>query len=160
MAFWACVQIARNHERMALHCLEHVAGFEIYSPRIKAPRASRNQASRPLFPGYVFVLIVLQWHSASRAPGVLRLVTDGGVPARVPDDVIAELRGREGRNGLIKLPEPPGLRAGARVRVTRGLFVGLEGLVAGMSGTQRIEILLGLLGRARVVLPIADVEAV
>jgi transcription antitermination factor NusG len=49
------------------------------------------------------VLIVLQWHAVKRTPGVVRLVTDGGVPAKVPDSVIAELHRRE-RNGLVQLP--------------------------------------------------------
>jgi transcriptional antiterminator RfaH len=159
MAFWCCAQIAHNHERLALHCLEQVAGFEIYSPRIKAPRHARNQRSRALFPGYVFVLIVLQWHAASRAPGVIRLVQDGGLPARVPDDVIAELKGRE-RNGLVRLPEPRCLRTGARIRVMRGPLRGLEGLVAGTRPAQRVEILLRLFGRARVTLPCSNVESV
>ena len=159
MAFWACAQLIPGHERMALHCLERVAGFEIYAPRIRAPRTARCQDPRPLFPGYAFVLIVLQWHAIKRTPGVVRLVADGGVPARVPDAVIAELRARE-RNGLVQLPEPRRFRTGDRVRVTHGPLLGLEGLVAGIRASERIEVLLGLLGRARAVLPIADVEPV
>jgi transcription antitermination factor NusG len=52
-----------------------------------------------LFPGYVFALIVLQWHAARYAPGVASIIMSGDVPARVPDAVIAELRSRE-HNGL------------------------------------------------------------
>ena len=159
MAFWACAQLIPGHERMALHCLERVAGFEVYAPRIRAPRTARNKDPRPLFPGYAFVLIVLQWHEVRRTRGVVRLVTDGGVPARVPDAVIAELRARE-RNGLVQLPELRRFRAGDRVRVLHGPLIGLEGLVAGTRPSQRVEVLLGLLGRARAVLPIADVEPV
>jgi transcriptional antiterminator RfaH len=144
---------------MALHCLERVAGFEVYTPRIRAPRTARCQDPRPLFPGYAFVLIVLQWHAVKRTPGVVRLVTDGGVPAKVPDAVIADLRRRE-HNGLVQLPEPRRLRAGDRVRVTHGPLTGLEGLVADTRPNQRIEVLLGLLGRARAVLPAADVEPI
>jgi transcriptional antiterminator RfaH len=130
MAYWACAQLAPSRERLALHCLQQVAGFEVYAPRIKAPRGARSRNPRLLFPGYVFVLIVLQWHAAMRTPGVVRLVLDGGIPARVPDNVIAELRARE-RNGLLQLPEPRRFRAGERVRVIHGPLVGLEGLVAG-----------------------------
>jgi transcriptional antiterminator RfaH len=155
MAYWACAQLVPNHERLALHCLERVAGFEIYAPR--APRTARRQDPRLLFPGYAFVLIVLQWHAVRRTPGVVRPVADGGIPARVPDNVISELRRRE-RNGLVQLPELPRLRAGHRVRVTHGPLIGLEGLVAGTRPAERIEVLLGLLGRTRVVLPITDVE--
>jgi transcriptional antiterminator RfaH len=159
MSYWACAQLVPNHERLALHCLERVAGFEIYMPRIQAPRTSRRQEPRPLFPGYAFVLIVLQWHTIKRTPGVVRLVTDGGTPAKVPDAVIEDLRRRE-RNGLVQLPELHRFRAGDRVRIAHGPLTGLEGLVASTRPNQRIEMLLGLLGRARVVLPVADVEPV
>ena len=159
MAYWACAQLVPNHERMALRFLEQVAGFEIYAPRIRAPRTARCQDPRLLFPGYAFVLVVLQWHEIKRTPGVVRLVADGGVPAKVPDSVIEDLRRRE-RHGLVQLPELCRFRTGDRVRVTHGPLIGLEGLAAGTRPSERIEVLLGLLGRARVVLPIADVEPV
>ena len=53
---------------------------------------------------------------ARRSPGVIRLVMDGAVPARVPEAVIAEIRSRE-RNGLIELLKPRGLAPGMRVKV-------------------------------------------
>jgi hypothetical protein len=48
----------------------------------------------------------LQWHAARWSPGVVRIVLDGMVPAKVPDRVIAELRERE-RGGVVQLPEAP-----------------------------------------------------
>jgi transcriptional antiterminator RfaH len=164
MAFWTCVQLEPNRERLALHCLSAVNGFEIYSPRIKAPRirpsrAPRGNDTRPLFPGYVFVLIVLQWHAARWSPGVVRIVLDGMVPAKVPDRIIAELRARE-RGGAVELPEaPPGIKVGERVRVLGGPFQGHFGLYAGMKPHERVELLLTLLGgQQRVTLPKGDIE--
>jgi transcriptional antiterminator RfaH len=158
MAYWACVQLEPHRERLALHCLSAVNGFEIYSPRIRVARVPREDITRPLFPGYAFVLIVLQWHAARWSPGVVRIVLDGMVPAKVPDRVIAELRERE-RGGVVQLPEAPGLRDGDRVRVTRGPFTGLSGLYSGQSSRQRIEILLTLLGgQQRVTLPRGSIE--
>jgi transcriptional antiterminator RfaH len=154
------VQLEPCRERLALHCLSKVNGFEIYSPRIRAPRSRRSDDTRPLFPGYCFALIVLQWHAIRWSPGVVRIVLDGTAPAKAPDRIIAELHERE-RGGVVQLPEAPGLRAGERVRVTRGPFVGLAGIYSGMSGRQRIEVLLTLLGgQRRTTLPIGDVEAV
>jgi transcriptional antiterminator RfaH len=161
MAYWSCVQLEPNRERLALHCLSKVNGFEVYSPRIriKAPRSRREDITRALFPGYAFVLIVLQWHAARWSPGVIRIVLDGATPAKVPDRIIAELRERE-QGGVVQLPEAPGMKAGDRVRVTRGPLVGLTGLYQGMSGRQRIDILLQLLGGAcRVTLAKSDVAA-
>jgi transcriptional antiterminator RfaH len=162
MAFWCCAQLDPHRERLALHCLRELAGFEVYSPRIKPPRSRMSspskpkESTRPLFPGYAFVRIELQWSAARWSPGVTRIVLDGNVPARVPDGVIAELRSRE-RDGVIELPERRLVR-GRLVRILRGPFRHLEGLVAGLAPHERVAILLGTLGR--VTLPRGDVEAI
>ena len=80
-------------------------------------------------------------------PGVLRLVLDGAQPAKVPDQVIADLKKRE-RNGAIELPPPPpDFQRGDQVRITRGLFAGQLALFDGMRGHERVAVLLQLLGR-------------
>jgi transcription antitermination factor NusG len=100
MSYWACAQLEANGERLALHCLG-LRGFEVYLPwlrvkRITQPSKVSTQASA-LFPGYAFVLIELQWHAARWSPGILRLVLDGDRPAKVPDKVIADLKGQRVR---------------------------------------------------------------
>jgi transcriptional antiterminator RfaH len=160
MAYWAAARLHR--ERLGLHCLEHIAGFEVYAPRICSHRVvnGRRITFTPLlFPPYVFVWIELQWHAAAYAPGVASLVRNGdGEPAHVSPALVTALRARE-RNGLIELPKPRGLVAGDRVRVVTGPFGGQLGLVAGMRPHQRVAVLLTLLGAAqRVELPRAAIE--
>jgi transcriptional antiterminator RfaH len=121
MPYWACARLETNRERLALHCLG-LAGYQVYLPRIRV----RKLKTAALFPGYAFVWIELQWHAARWSPGVLSLVLDGVHPAKVPDKVIAELRGRE-RDGLIELLPPPGCRRGDQVHITRGVFTGQSG---------------------------------
>jgi transcriptional antiterminator RfaH len=158
MAFWACAQLEPSRERLALHCLSKVNGFEVYSPRIRPLRARREDDTRPLFPGYAFILIVLQWHAARWSPGVRRIVLDGAVPAKVPDQVIDEIRQRE-RGGVVQLPQAPSMKAGDRVRVLGGPFQGHLGLYAGMKPRARIEVLLAMLGaQQRVSLPRGSIE--
>jgi len=161
MAFWAAARFQLKHERLALHFLR-LAGFETYVPRLREQRTRhgrRVEVTPPLFPGYVFVAIELQWYSAHRAPGTLGLVMNGGGPAHVPDSVIAELRSRE-RNGLIELTKPRGPRVGSRVKVTVGPFAGQLGIYAGMKPHQRVEVLLTLLGgQQRVSLPRDAIES-
>jgi hypothetical protein len=80
-----------------------------------------------------------------------RLVMDGTTPAKVPEAVIAEIRSRE-REGAIELP--PKVRLGDRVRVLRGPFRDHLAIYAGMSGRDRIAVLLRLLGgERRILLP-------
>ena len=147
MAYWTAARYVPQQERLALHFLG-LAGFDVYLPRLREQRIVRGcrvEVTPPLFPGYCFVAIELQWHAAHRAPGTLGLVLNGGGPAHVPDSVIDELRSRE-RNGLIELAKPRGPRVGSRVKVTVGPFAGQLGFYAGMKPHQRVEVLLTLLG--------------
>jgi transcriptional antiterminator RfaH len=166
MSYWACAQLESKRERLALHFLG-LNGYEVYWPRIRTKRVAQIRKpklqTQPLFPGYVFVLVELQWYTARWCPGVIRLVLDGVQPARVPDQVIAELKGRE-RNGFIELPKTPkpspGLSPGDRLRVHSGPFTGLDGLYAGMAPRDRIVVLLQILGAKReVALARSDVAA-
>jgi transcriptional antiterminator RfaH len=159
-AYWSCVQLEPYRERLALHCLSKVNGFEVYSPRIRPPRARREDDTRPLFPGYCFILVVLQWHAARWSPGVTRIVLDGMAPAKVPDQVIDEIRRRE-QGGVVQLPKAPDMQIGDRVKVLGGPFQGHLGLYAGMKPRARVEVLLAILGaQQRVTLPRGSVELV
>ena len=63
-----------------------------YFPRLREHRISHGrkiEVRPPLFLGYAFVAIELQWHAARWTAGVLGLIMDGIGPARVPDNVIA-----------------------------------------------------------------------
>jgi transcriptional antiterminator RfaH len=157
MSFWAAAQLQPQRDGLALACLRQ-AGFETYAPRLREPRMAhgRKVVRTPLlFPGYLFVLIHLQWHTARWAPGVVRLVMNGIGPAAVPEAVIEDLKGRE-TGGLIDLPQPPKFRAGDRVRVIHGPFAGHVGLYAGMKPHERVEVLLAILGGSQRVTLAAD----
>jgi transcriptional antiterminator RfaH len=147
MSYWACAQLETHRERLALHFL-NLNGFTTYCPRIRGRRVmptSKAETTTALFPGYAFIVIELQWHTARWSPGVLNIILAGDHPARVPDRVITDLRSRE-RNGLIELPPKPGLRRGDQVRILRGPFTDRLALYDGMRGPERIMVLLSLLG--------------
>jgi transcriptional antiterminator RfaH len=123
--YWSVARLQPRHEAVALHFLT-LNGYQTYYPCIRERRVRfgrRIELRPPLFPGYAFVLIELQWHRARWAPGTLGLIMDGMKPARVPDSVIEAIRQREVR-GLVELPKAP-LRRGAHVRILRGPFRGL-----------------------------------
>jgi transcriptional antiterminator RfaH len=161
MPFWCCAQLEHGRVHLGLHCLR-LAGFDAYAPRLRSYRVSRGrkiEGRSLLFPSYIFVLIVAQWHAARWAPGVIRLVMAGDAkPARVPDAIIAEIKARE-RDGLIELPKPPGLQRGDAVRVVLGPLQGLLGLYEGMKPHERVAVLLQILGgQQRVELPSNAIE--
>ena len=145
--FWACAQLEPQRTAVALHCLA-LNGFEVYCPRLREQVRNRGRKivrTPPLFPGYAFVLIVSAWWTARWSPGVRRLVMDGEQPARVPDEVIADIRSRE-RNGLVELPKPRGLMPGMKVRVISGPLHDQIGLLALLKPHERVLVLLQLLG--------------
>jgi transcriptional antiterminator RfaH len=163
MPYWACAQLEAHRERLALHALD-LAGYTTYLPRMLIQRSAvagrkATEASAPLFPGYAFVSIELQWHAARWSPGVVRLILDGDHPARVPDAVIAELRRRE-VNGLVVLPKAPWLKPGDKVQITHGPFNMHLAIFQGMRSRQRVEVLLTVLGsQQRITLPRKDIRA-
>jgi transcriptional antiterminator RfaH len=149
MPYWCCVQTAPAREAAAKHFL-HLAGYgEIYLPRLRV--VSRRQGRRvvqklPLFPSYLFLLVTAGWWSARWCPGVARIITHGGVePAHVPDELIKSLRARE-IDGAVELPKPPGLKPGARLKITTGPLADHVAILVRMKPRERIEALLQLLG--------------
>jgi transcriptional antiterminator RfaH len=159
--YWTAAQLVPHRERLALHMLAQQS-FTVYAPRLRQRRINRGRREDTevaLFPCYAFVAIELQWHAARWCPGVVRLVMDGLQPARVPDTVIEEIRSRE-RNGAVELPRRL-LKPGDRVRLLAGPFQGHLAVYAGMSGSERVAVLLQILGGyQRVTLARRDIEAV
>ena len=158
--FWCVVRVRR-----APLALKYLAlyGYETYYPHLRNYRVRggrRIETRVPLFPGYAFLRIALQWYSARWAPGTMGLIMDGIGPAKVADRIIEGIWSRE-RDGLIDLPKPPPLRRGARVMILRGPFTGHLAIFADMRPRQRVEILLQLLGgEQRVTLAKKDIEVV
>jgi len=145
MSFWAVCHTESQRERFAVKQLKR-SGFEAYLPMLKLRRVPEPRCFVPLFPTYVFVRIVDRWHAASRTVGVVRLLMAGDHPACLPEDIMQEIRSREGRDGYVKLAQHT-LRKGARVRIISGQFQGHIGLYDG-DAKERQRVLLDLLGRS------------
>ena len=160
MAYWACARLESQREVVAQHFLK-LAGYQVYIPKIREQRLRRSrrvEVIAPLFPPYGFVAIERQWHTARWSIGVIAIIMDGEAPAKVPDQMIDEIRRREIR-GAIELPQAPDMKIGECVRVSGGPFAGLIGLYAGMRPHERVEVLFALLGgQQRVTLPKSSIE--
>jgi transcriptional antiterminator RfaH len=141
-----------------------LAGYKVYQPLLREQRRSHHGrkiiATPPLFPGYLFVWVVRGWWDARWSPGVIRLIMDGLLPARVPDAVINEIKSRE-RGGFVVLPKACGPAIGTRMKILQGPLQGHIGLFAGMRPHERVLVLLQLLGgEQRVELAQSAIEAV
>jgi transcription antitermination factor NusG len=67
--------------------------------------------------------------------------------------VIDELRSREGSDGFVRLELPRRRRygPGAKVRVRKGVLVGLTGAIAAFVGQDKLKMLVDMLGRPTLV---------
>jgi transcription antitermination factor NusG len=153
MSFWSVVQVESQCEH-TVRVLLMRARYETYMPRIKI----RSRIA-PLFPGYLFVRIVDRWYPVIWTVGVVRLLMSGDQPARLPEKAMTEIRKRE-IGGFVKLPAPTNhVRKGQQVRIVSGSFAGQSALCEGMSGKDRVWVLLNLMGqKVPVELPGRDVE--
>jgi transcriptional antiterminator RfaH len=160
--------VAQTHvhaeSKATLHLVRQ--GFEVYLPRyVKQRRHARRveTVAAPLFPRYLFVSVDIatqRWHSIRSTIGITRFVSNGNVPAILPQAIIEGLKRREDANGFVQLELRPRFASGDKVRVLKGAFCDHLGLFEGISGQERVAILLDLLGRkVRVVLDTDSIDA-
>jgi transcriptional antiterminator RfaH len=135
-------------------------GYDVYFPRLQQPARRRSRARQivPLFPRYLF--LHFEEGQQSLAPvrstlGVTAVVRFGVRYAIVPDEIITGLQLRaDPVSGLHHAIESPALVPNTPVTVIGGPFESLEGLFARSEGSDRVLILLKLLGHeARVQVP-------
>jgi transcriptional antiterminator RfaH len=142
-------------------------GFESYLPkyqRIRRHARKEEIVVRPLFPRYLFVALDLardRWRAVQSTFGVSQFVFSGDTPARVPGEVIREIRAREGEGGFVRLGLPPGMVPGTPARFIDGIFADARVMIERVSDARRVGVLLQLLGReVRVSAPVSSIEAV
>ena len=88
-----------------------------------------------------------RWRAINSTIGVARLVCNGEDPTPVPAEVITRLMEREEDGGFIRLDRLPRFAPGDKIRVLDGIFASCLGLFEGVTDTERVAILLDLLGR-------------
>jgi len=153
---WYAVQTQPRREDVAAARLAEM-GVAAFCPRYKQRvilHGYKREVTRPLFPGYLFAAFDRgeALRAVHYARGVRGVVSFGGEPATVPDELLRGIVARQ-REGYVRL-EPPALRDGQRIEVVAGPFAGYTGIFEeSRSGTDRVAILLeGLRLQARVFL--------
>ena len=149
---WHVIQTAPRAE---VHVCRYLAlqGVEPYAPQFAPPPRTRpgsvrDRQPRWVFPGYVFLRPPQgfdAWDRLRWAPGVHRLLQEGGVPGFIPDAVVAHLRQRLARRtvGARRSWQP-----GERVLVMRGPLREVDAIFdRDLDGPARVRILVNLLGR-------------
>jgi transcription antitermination factor NusG len=126
---WRVLQVMAKHEKkvarhLSLRSLEHY--LPLYTDRSRWSDRTVT-LERPLFPGYVFVRFSPQTRlTVITTPGVMKLLGNQGTDIVSCDEID---RIREALASGYVLRPHAGISAGTRVRVCRGIFVGMEGVV-------------------------------
>ena len=129
-------------------------GFEVFYPRVRVnPVNPRARKLKPYFPGYMFLYADLDQVGQSTfqwMPHTLGLVSFGGEPAYVPDNLIFELRKRVEEISQAGGELFDGLKQGDKVLISDGPFKGYEAIFdARLPGSERVRVLLVLLSNQR-----------
>ena len=126
---WSVLHVITNHEKkvaqqLAVRSLEHY--LPLYSERSRWTDRTVT-LERPLFPGYVFVRYSPETRvSLIAVPGALRLL--GTERSETVQGAEIERIRTALASGYALRPHSPVL-AGTQVKISRGIFEGLEGIV-------------------------------
>jgi transcription antitermination factor NusG len=154
---WYAAYTSANHEKRVAMQLEERA-VEHFLPLYASVRRWKDRRMKlqlPLFPGYVFVRLVLRDRlPVLQIPSVVRLVGFNGIPAPLPDQDIESLRGALCQQ--LRAEPHPYLTIGKRVRILRGPLEGKEGILVRRKANLRVILSIDLIARSIVV----DVDAV
>ena len=151
MTSWFVLQTRPNSLETAKSNLQR-QGYTPHMPMQRVTKRNRKglQSSlRPLFPGYLFLSGPehgMNWRSISYSRGVRRvLMATSGQPAELPADFVAELSRMTDEQGLIRSAAT--FDVGDDVRVVNGPMAGWAAKVLELSSTDRIRLLLDIMGR-------------
>ncbi len=148
-ASWFAVQV-RTRWECSIASLLAGKGYETLLPTYEVHKhgaGKQRHIQAPLFPGYVFC----QFDVTKRlpilvTPGVIALVSRGKVPVPVESHEMAALQALV-KSGLPAVPWPY-VEVGQRVRIEDQSLRGLEGILLGFKGQQRLIVSVTLLQRA------------
>lgn len=159
---WYAAYASANHEKRVAEQLA-VRSVDHFLPLYESVRPWKDRRVRlqlPLFPGYVFVRIVLRDRlEVLKVPGVVRLVGFNGLPAPLGDKEVESLQ-RALAQGVCAKPHPF-LTVGRRVRITAGPLAGHEGILVRRRGSLRVVLSMDLVQRSIVVdVDVADLEPI
>jgi transcription antitermination factor NusG len=146
---WYAVRVRSQHEDMVTRHLR-VRGLEAFLPLYRCQHRWSDrfkEVELPLFPGYVFC----QFDAANRlavltVPGVVQLVGVGKKPLPIDETEIAGIQSAT-KSGFATQPWQF-LKIGQKVRIEHGPLCGIEGILIGHRGHQRLVLSITLLQRS------------
>jgi transcription antitermination factor NusG len=138
-ANWYAVYTNARHEKVVADHLTS-KNIEVFLPTIAVVSSWKDRKMKlhkPAFPSYVFTKICLgERGRVISVPGVVRILSFNGVPIRLDEAEIENIRLCQRRGALME--SRPLFSVGERVRVKSGVLEGLEGFVSRCKDERRL----------------------
>jgi transcriptional antiterminator RfaH len=148
---WYVVHTQPNAESRAdVHLRRQ--GYVTFLPKLRKRRRHARKTelvSRPLFPRYMFVHLDVAnqgWHAIRSTFGVASLVSGQDGPLPVRHGIVETLLAQQSEDVYFRAPGRA-FKSGTPIRVMEGLLASASGLFECMSDSERVSVLLELLGR-------------
>ena len=157
---WFALHVKPHHEFRVQSDLAK-KGTDVFLPAVNRLSQWKDRKKRinfPLFPGYLFARVLPKSDDLLdlvKTRGVMRILsTVPGHPTPVPDEAISALMAL--LNGAEDLDIHPELQAGKVVRIKRGIFESVEGVVSKKGEQFLLHVNISMLGRCVTVKMTAD----
>ena len=146
-SYWYAIHTHLNQENRTEANLK-AWNVETFFPKIKEQRCNQfsgalTSLTKPFFPRYLFARFDLKklLHKVWFTRGVESVVSFGGSPSPVDDQIIEFFKMRTDKDGFVRLEED--FKPGDRVLIKGGLLNNLVGVFEReMNGSERVMILL------------------
>jgi len=165
MKIWHAVHTQARAENKAVFNLQR-QGYEAFAPQYRKRRSHARRIEHvpaPLFPRYIFVGLdpdVTPWRAIQSTFGVSYLVCNGDKPAPMPEGIVESIMARRDESGFVTMFSADTFEKGQSVQVINGALSDQIGLFECKSDSERVVVLLNMLGGwVRVRLPIDSVAA-
>lgn len=139
-------------------------GYETYLPLVQNSRRRNGKnikRTEAFFPRYLFISLNKEtdnWSPIRSTIGVAGLIRFGGLPAVVPESLISNLKNNENEFGL-QIVEKKKLKQGDKVEIINGPFEGYVAVYQKMKNTERVSVLLDIVGKnTQVTLSVDELE--
>ena len=145
---WYVVYTLPRHEKAVANRLisQRITSYLPLYSTVRCWNQRRVEVELPLFPGYVFVRMLLsdKIRILSR-PGIIRLLSANGNLVVFSDE---EMESLQSSLAIWKAKPYPFLTSGKQVRIKSGPFAGLEGTILRRKGKMRLLVTLDLIQSA------------
>jgi transcriptional antiterminator RfaH len=148
---WFCLRTEPKHEHIAAKHLKQVSLLKVFCPRLRIRKATARGAKwfvEAMFPGYIFARFPFaeRHREVQYSPGVTSILAFGGHYARIPEEIISNLKQYTDGNELVEVRSD--FTPGETVKIVSGALSGLEAVVTQvLPARERVRILLNFLGQ-------------